>query len=210
MNNVKKFVQKVIELEALGVPVEVSAKALSEIYLIELQNFSEYFAALHNPEYLMLKNLNDIVSVINWQSAYGKTIFGKTEVEALVLDAKEKAYNCLTKILEEGVTIENALRHKTEPYIKTILGFMYYFGLGRAQDKKIGMNYLNCAANDKMLDALLWRLWTTPEKAEEIICDMAILPEFLAEPTMLEIWEKHYGINKIIDVNLLDISKIGF
>lgn len=208
MNNVKIMLKTILELEALGISPKTSAKPLGEIYLVSLDK--DYIAALSHPEFVKLNSLNNLGALISWQSAYG-IIFGRTETEKILLEAKEKAFKNLTEVLGDNFSVENAMRHKDNPHILTLLGYMFYYGLDFDQNEKLGTDYLNHAATLNDVDALIWKLWAYPKNAEQTICDMAVLPEFMAEPAAasLELFKQHYGIDKNIDVNL-GILKIGF
>lgn len=212
MTNTEKFLEMIITLEVLGVPASESALPLSEIYLVNLDDFKEYSVALQDCEYRKLTTLNNVLALSKWQAAYGTVIFGSTDVERQTLEAKEKAFRKLSQICGEEITVEALLRHRDNNYAITVLGLIYYFGLGREQNQKLGEEYLNCAAKNKDCDAMVWRLWKypDPEMAEEIISSMSVMPEYIANPASLQIFKNHYKVTRKLDVGCWAVPNIGF
>ncbi len=209
MNNIEKYRERVALLNIFEIGPDFHHIPLNEIYLVPISYVNNVRKLTENKFYNQIKNLQQIQLYFNCISMYDLNCFGYQEDERILLESKTSVLKTLHEVLGNNWDAKSLWEHIDSPYCKSIIGTLYYYGLGRSIDQLRGEELLIEAANLGDSDALLWCLWKYPEKAHEYMEQLVSLPESLASPKWLDPWREYYNLWDVKEKNIVKY-KIGF
>lgn len=209
MNNVLRFFTKLCEFCTFGANIRECVGAMKKIYLLDDKEINEYLSIINNEEYRELTSLRQIHVYVNFQVAYGIGNFGKTEKEACLLKAKEEAFKRISAVCEGNYSLEKIAGKTNIPYIKSLMGMAYYYGLFGMTNTEYGRELIAQAADAGDIDAKLWVLSSSPQLAKKILSEIANTPEYTACSEELKAWKDYYKVDQI-DIIQRGTVKMGF
>ena len=208
-----RFLVKCIELISLGCEARTVVESIKNIYLIGGGQVEGYLNLIECSDFRDLKTLSQVQIWKNYISAYpSMNIFGVKQDEALLLDAKVEAFKKLNIFCEnEEYTQSSLLSSISSDYVKSLVGFGCICDLFNVGDKNYGNEMIKIAAKHGDIDAKLYELTLNPDRAVDILTDIANTREYSCGLSGLKAWLNFYGIQEQeIKINRTIANKMGF
>jgi hypothetical protein len=213
--NKKYFAKTLIILDLLGYCITKEfSRDLAEVYFIQPCERDKIIAQVLHPEFREIKSALDVSLVLRFTELYGVNFYGNSSEEKELIKLKGDIFEAFSREFEKKDICKLSLwKNINAPLSKRIIGLIYYYGLDKNVNTKIGKKLLDEAAQDGDIDALLWCLYHAKDSEKnEYVEKILSLPESFAFTEWLEIFKANYKCtNENVAIGALEGKRrIGF